>query len=148
MKITTRIPRDCEKEFVRSVHHLSYRDVVEAQFGPWNQTKQDEFFEQKWSRTDLKILVAGGTSCGYTIVEDDGEEFRLVELVVHPEFQNRGIGSGFLKDLLERADKLETPVKLHVLLKNRAQSLYRKLGFRDIGKTDAHLLMVRLANGG
>ena len=141
--ITTRPPNDNDKEFVRQVHHLGYRDVVVSQFGSWDQAKQDDFFEKKWLNANLTILIAQGEPCGYAAVEDRSGEIRVVELVVHPEFQGRGIGSEFLKNVIEIAERRGVPVRLQVLLKNRAIDLYRRLGFRQYDNTDTHVLMER-----
>jgi len=147
MKITTRIPNVDEKEFIKSVHHQGYHDVVEAQFGAWDIKRQDAFFEKKWCNAALRILVAEGSPCGFVIVERDDIELRLIELVVHPVFQGRGIGSAFLESFLNNADEHKTPVKLQVLLKNRAQTLYRRMGFREYDRTHTHILMERSTNG-
>lgn len=143
MKITTRPPIDNDKEFVRDSHHSGYRDVVVSQFGSWDQAKQDDYFEKKWSNANLSILVIDGKPCGYTTVEDHSDEVRLVELVVHPEFQGQGIGSAFLHQLIEQADKRGVPIRLQVLLHNRAIDLYRRLGFQEYARTETHVLMER-----
>ena len=146
MKITTRPPINSDKEFVRVIHHAGYRDVVVTQFGSWDPAKQDQYFEKKWSNAKLTILIADGDPCGYATVEDHANEVRLVELVVHPEFQGRGIGSAFLRQLTERAGKRCVPLRLQVLVKNRAIDLYRRLGFREYERTETHVMMERCHN--
>ena len=132
MKITTRPPVDSDKEFVRNVHHAGYRDVVVSQFGSWDKVQQDRFFEMKWANANLAILEVDGINCGYVTVEDRVSEVHLVELVVHPEFQGRGIGSSFIQRLIERATKRSVAIRLQVLLNNRAIELYRRLGFQRL----------------
>ena len=109
MKITTRKPLRNEKEFVRRIHHAGYHDVVVAQFGTWDETRQDSFFEKKWSNSHLQILVVDNESCGFATVEENEQEVCLVELVVHPEFQGQGIGTAYLVRLIDQAEKRAVP---------------------------------------
>jgi ribosomal protein S18 acetylase RimI-like enzyme len=57
-----------------------------------------------------------------------------------PEFQNRGIGTAVLRELLAHAEGRGVPVQLGTLHANRAAALYRRLGFREIGRTQTHIL--------
>ena len=141
MRLSSRPPAELDKPFVRDVHHAGYRDVVLAQFGSWEPERQDQFFEQKWNHPRLEILVADGADCGFAIVEFQVEEIRLVELVIGPAWQGRGLGTLFMRRLLSRSNELRTPVRLQVLHRNRAIELYRRLGFAELSRTETHILM-------
>jgi len=43
--------------------------------------------------------------------------------------------------VIEEARARHVPVKLGVLRENRALHFYEKLGFREIGRTEIHILM-------
>ncbi len=54
----------------------------------------------------------------------------LALLEIAPAFQNQGIGTRLIADLVEEGRSLGLPVELHVLKANRsAQRLYERLGF-------------------
>ena len=142
MKITTRPATDDDKEFARDCHHRGYRDVVERQFGFWDQGLQDGLFEQDWAAAQHEILLAGGESCGYVSVEETPEETHVREIVVLPGFQGRGIATAFLTEVMEAAGSGGVPVRLDVLQENRAFELYSRLGFSECGRTETHVLMV------
>ena len=141
MKITTRPATIHDKSFAREAHHLAYRDVVVRQFGPWNETVQDQFFENKWAHARFAILLVDGEPCGVADVENQTEKILIHELVIHTHFQEKGIGTVFLQQVIERAKALNVPVRLQVLLKNRAIALYQRLGFREFDSTETHILM-------
>jgi len=73
---------------------------------------------------------------GYVIgiVKKTGEG-HVISLAVHPEFRCRGIGTLLMKQLLERMKRVKAShVKLEVEARNEAAlTLYRKLGFREMG---------------
>lgn len=143
MKITTRTPWERDKAFVRRIHHSGYRDVVVNQFGSWDQSRQDRFFEKKWSNANLEVLIVDENPCGFVTVEEDPDELRLIELVVDPACQGRGIGTEYLRQLIVRAEFRQVPIRLTVLLMSRASSLYRRMGFVKYGQTDTHFQMER-----
>ncbi len=61
-------------------------------------------------------------------------------IVIAPAFQNRGIGTQLMHDVIARGK----PVQLGVLFENhRARALYERLGFLEIGRTDTHYQMIR-----
>ena len=56
MQVTTRPAQDADTPFARAVHHAAYRDVVERQFGPWNEAAQDQYFATGWDPTTCQIV--------------------------------------------------------------------------------------------
>lgn len=141
MEVTRRPARDTDTEFARSVHHRAYRDVSERQFGPWDEAWQNGAFAASWASGAFEIVSCDGEACGYLCVEDGTDEIHVHEIVLLPEFQGRGIGSFLLREVMERAQRRGLPIRLRVLHLNRALHLYRKLGFQEIGRTEAQVLM-------
>ena len=141
MEITTRPATAADMDFARTVHHLAYRDVVTRQFGQWDETLQDGFFDRGWSPAKIEILLVDGEPCGYTGIEDRPGDVYLRELVIQPEYQGRGIGTTILRQVMARAQGRGVPVRMQVLQQNRAQDLYRRVGFREVGRTETHVLM-------
>jgi GNAT superfamily N-acetyltransferase len=62
-------------------------------------------------------------------------------LVIDPASQGQGIGTQLLEDVFERASARGVPVRLRTQRLNRAVNLYTRLGFRESGRTDSHILM-------
>jgi GNAT superfamily N-acetyltransferase len=92
------------------------------------------------------ILECDGTPAGCVCVLRQPDEYRLVRLFVLPAFQNRGIGSGVLSELIREADTRGLPIHLRVLPVNPAKRLYERFGFApvDAGNADdPHYTMVR-----
>ena len=60
--------------------------------------------------------------------------------VLKPDYQGKGMGSAVLDLVMEHARARRVPVRLRTSLANRAASLYRRVGFREVGTTNTHLL--------
>ncbi len=141
MVIERRPAEDSDMEFARAIHHASYKDVVVEQFGGWDEAAQDGYFEAVWKKTPHEIISCDGDPCGYFSFEEKDDAVQLHELVLHPAFQGRGIGTKLLGEALEKAKVRNVPAKLQVLKSNKAADLYRRMGFVMVGETDTHLQM-------
>lgn len=139
--ITKRIATAADTEFARRAHHAAYHDVVVRQFGVFDEQVQDTFFTKSWKPEVYQILLDGEMRIGYCSVEDFLDHIRVHELVLLPEFQRQGIGSGILQEILAEAKAKNVPVSLEVLKESSAQYFYHKLGFKNIGSTETHVQM-------
>ena len=75
---------------------------------------------------------------GCLLITNNEDGTLLDELYIHPEFQNRGIGTNIIKDLMRR----EYNIYLWVYKNNvKAFNLYQKLGFNIIEETENRYYM-------
>ena len=139
MNVTRRPATEEDTELARGIHHAALRDVVERQFGHWDDVAQDRYFEGDWREAQFEMILADGVPCGYVCIEDRAADVHLREIVIAPEFQGRGIGTAIVREVIERARNRGVPARLGALHQNRALALYRRLGFRDVGRTDTHI---------
>lgn len=93
------------------------------------------------------IILLDGRPVGSLIVIRARKEIRLAEIVLIPEYQNRGIGGSVIRSLAKEAEGSGLPLRLHVAKFNRAIRLYRRLGFVLIGDTGTHFFMERGPKG-
>ena len=141
MNVSSRPATIADIDFARSVHHRAYRDVIERQYGPWDESAQDKLFAAAWSAAEHEIVLHDEVRCGYTSIEIRAEVIYLHELVIDPDFQCRGIGTHVLRDVIEQASSRGVPVRLRTHIINRAANLYRRMGFRETGRTRSHVLL-------
>lgn len=144
--INTRPATQEDKEFVWQLRRLCYRDVVIRQFGQWDDAWQAEHFERTWQPEACRIVLRQGAPVGLLSVWQEEDSLFLSQVLVHPDHQNQGIGSALVRDVMARAQAMNLPVRLQVLLENTAAlRLYQRLGFEVYETTETHQ---RMAWGG
>jgi ribosomal protein S18 acetylase RimI-like enzyme len=131
-----------DKDWLYDLKVDAYREVVERQFGAWNDRLQRELFEEAWRPNASCVISLDGTDVGLLVVEDRDAEVWLVEIQVGHAARSRGLGSHIIRGLVERARTEGKPLLLQVLHANhRAKSLYERLGFSRVGVTGTHYVM-------
>jgi ribosomal protein S18 acetylase RimI-like enzyme len=124
-------------EFLWRLHNAALKNYVEATWG-WNEEWQKADFNNTFDPNNGEIIVVDGVDAGFLWIIEKETETLLVSIRLLPNFQNKGVGTRIIKNLL---DTFEKPVRLQVLKINPAKSLYERLGFETIGETDTHFVM-------
>jgi ribosomal protein S18 acetylase RimI-like enzyme len=140
VKVARRPVVPADRDTLRLIHHRAYREVVELQFGPWDDGRQDRYFGAGWDDASHEAILYGGEVAGYCSIEPRDADIHIRELVIDPRFQNLGIGSTIIKQAMGDAEKRGVPVVLGTLIANRAAKLYERLGFTEFDRTDTHRL--------
>lgn len=140
--IETRRATANDEPLARTLHEKGYRDVVERQFGTWDQSAQESFFLNKWNPERFEIVQLDGVPVDYFSWENRDDHVFASELVILPEFRGRGIGSHLLKQLKEQASVLNIPLKPQALRENHlAIALYMRLGINYYDTNETHCMM-------
>lgn len=81
------------------------------------------------------VAISGDMVCGYIGSQSVAGESDMMNVAVHPEFRQRGIGMQLVLELMERLRKLgNTALLLEVRAGNLpAITLYERLGFVTVG---------------
>jgi ribosomal protein S18 acetylase RimI-like enzyme len=87
------------------------------------------------------IVLADGVPVGAFSSSRSEQDVTLLELLVLPAHQNRGIGTRVVQQLQQEARDKRVPLLLQVLHLNRARQLYERLGFRVFETTETHYRM-------
>ncbi len=147
--ITLRPANSDDEAFLYRLYASSRSEELAA-WG-WNGAQQEAFLNlqfraqqahyREYPNTDHQIVLAGGRPIGRLLVSELDDEFRLVDVALLAEHRNAGIGEALIRQLLDRARLSGKAVRLHVEKTNRAQRLYRRLGFAEIGDAGSHFFM-------
>ncbi|WP_165312966.1 GNAT family N-acetyltransferase [Vibrio ziniensis] len=107
-------------------------------------TGREAYLERVYYAFDqAEIIVINNSSAGLFKAQfnQDINEWYLVQVQLHPDFQNKGIANRLISQLMSKAKTTGSTVGLSVVKTNPAQRLYERLGFVRVGETDFEYLM-------
>jgi ribosomal protein S18 acetylase RimI-like enzyme len=136
-----------DKTFLRTLSDRVYYDLVLKQFHHWDANWQERHFEDKWRIGKWQVIALCTQAIGALWITEAPEFIKLHEIQILPEFQNKGIGTRLISEVLVKSTEEHKPVRLEVLKKNRAKELYLRLGFIVESETEAHFRMIYFSQG-
>jgi ribosomal protein S18 acetylase RimI-like enzyme len=99
-------------------------------------------------RSEFNIIEGDHVPVGRLYVGDWGEDVRLIDIALLPEHRNQGIGTRLICDVvMDRATRIDKPVRLHVEQNNSARRLYTRLGFIELEDRGMSVFMEWQENG-
>ncbi|EML0174127.1 GNAT family N-acetyltransferase [Vibrio parahaemolyticus] len=95
-----------------------------------------------------KIIEVAGSSAGLFKAKfnEGSNEWYLVQIQIHPNYQNQNIASSLISMLIGKANLTGSSVGLSVLKANPAKHLYSMLGFVTVGENELEYLMQHKPN--
>lgn len=74
------------------------------------------------------LIIYRGESIGTLKYSEDDQELYIMQLQIHPAFQNQGLGGQILRQIFRQSSGKN--IKLTVLKDNPAKKLYERHGFK------------------
>ena len=141
-----REPTRADLDVLYPIYRSCYQEYVRQTWGEWDDARQSEQFYSGFPLERGRVILVGGEIIGAIDTERRGDGWFLNNIEIAPEWQNRGIGTALVRDLLARAQAEGCPTHLGCLKVNPARRLYERLGFEVVGETATHYLMRALPN--
>lgn len=135
--------KENDKEFLFNLKKKTLKPYIEKIWG-WEEKWQLSYFNNHFEADKLKIIqfLQEDIGCISIVEEDDSIDIALIEII--PEYQNQGIGTFLIKNVIKKAKMKRSPVTLQVLKSNEeALRLYKGLGFSIQGQTSTHYYLRR-----
>lgn len=104
--------------------------------------KEYEKYNSPWQLNELDIIQFNGIDVGRLRVVKTNEQIYIGGFQLLPDFQNMGIGTSVLRELIEEAERLKVPVLLEVQKANlKAKAFYERNGFTVIDQNKDNFKM-------
>ena len=87
----------------------------------------------------MKIICIDNISVGVTTFSEEDGCYRVGLTMIHPDYQNKGIGSAVIKDYIKLAEKDNKKIIIKTYKDNPAQNLYKRLGFKVYHEDSIHI---------
>ena len=129
--------------FIYQVKKDAYKKYVEQCFGSWVEEQQKEYFKRfiETYKEGAFIICFEGKDIGFYNGCATENAYEIGNICIVPEYQNRGIGTAVLKDIL--AENAGKNITLQYFKQNPVGRLYERLGFRLLGETQFHYQMIK-----
>jgi GNAT superfamily N-acetyltransferase len=129
---------------------------------PWSQAQREAFLKMQFDAQQLHykthnpeathdIILLNERPIGRLYVARRGEEIRILDVTVLPEYRNQGTGTAVIKDLIEEAARVGKPLNIYVEFYNPSLRLFERLGFVKVDRPDDdgvnHLVEWRARSG-
>jgi len=94
-------------------------------------------------QADHKIVIVEEAPAGRLIIDETGEQIKVIDVALLPEYRGQGIGTSLLRGVVAQADRMGRAIALHVEKQSRAVRLYERLGFLISGESGLYFEMLR-----
>ncbi len=91
------------------------------------------------------IVSCEGRDIGLLKVARDNGDWQLLQILISPDVQKRGVGAGLIRAVIAEARSCGASLRLSVLKQNPAKALYHRLGFQVVDD-EPYAFTLRLAD--
>jgi ribosomal protein S18 acetylase RimI-like enzyme len=129
--------------FFYQVKKTVLKSYIEQIWG-WDEDFQIQFHQQNFHVDETCIIKINEIAVGTVEIKEDEYKIFISSLYLLPQYQNKGIGSSIIQQLIAKATKENKRVELEVLkINTEAQKLYKKLGFVLTERDDTKYFMYK-----
>ena len=149
--VSLRTATDADQEFLIGVYagtraaelaQTNWDDSQKDAFIRWQYAMQKQEYDARYPDARYEVILVDGVPAGRIWVGADETQIRLLDIAVIPEFQNRGVGTHLLQQLMDEAARDNKPLRHMVFVLNEnAYRFYERLGFKTIEDVGGYLHM-------
>ena len=131
-----------DNKFIYMVKKTTLKCYIEQTWGAWDEKFQVSLHNKNFKSELYQIIEYKGIDIGVQKIQEDSTSVEIDIIEILPEYQNKGIGTHLLNNIITYSIQKNKSVSLQVLKVNiRALNLYKHLGFQVINENDTHLIM-------
>ncbi|HEY3897326.1 MAG TPA: GNAT family N-acetyltransferase [Chthoniobacter sp.] len=119
----------------------NWTDAQKEQFCRMQFRAQSTDYAANYPAAQYSIIEHRRTAVGRLIVDRRESEINIVDIALLPDARGAGIGTRYLRELMDESRRAGKPLSIHVEKFNRALRLYHRLGFQPVADKGVYLLM-------
>lgn len=144
--IVLRAVEPADDEFLLAVYagtrkqeldQVNWLEGQREQFVRWQFEMQRQEYHKRYPDARYDVIEVDGQPAGRMWVGVDETQMRLLDIAITSEYQNQGVGTFLLHQLMEEATRESKPLRHMVfILNDNALRFYERLGFEvfeDVG---------------
>ena len=121
----------------------NWSEYQKSAFISMQSTAQLTDYKTKFPGARFQVIIYNKKDAGRFYTGENETEIRLLDITLLPQFRGKGIGKHLLQRLIQRSNKVQKKISLHVMASNPALKLYLRLGFVHIKNDGFHYYMER-----
>lgn len=120
---------------------LAMRPSLER-IGRFDAERARQRLLQNFAAEYTRLIKHDGLLAGFLVLRPQGDDLLLDHLYLHPDFQQRGLGSAVIQRVLTEADELKKIIHVGALRDSDANRFYLRHGFvlREVTEFDNYYL--------
>jgi ribosomal protein S18 acetylase RimI-like enzyme len=112
---------------------VAWEEGQKEAFVRWQFERQDEEYRQRFPDARYDVILVDGVPAGRIWIGQDEKQIRLLDIALLTEFQNRGVGTHLIRQLMAEATQSNKVLRHMVfMLNDNAFRFYERLGFVTI----------------
>lgn len=105
-------------------------------------------YRQQFPASEHSLILYEDQPAGRIWINEGDQELWIIDLVIHPGFRRRGLGTAVLRHVLDRAESRGVPAGLFVdRFNDPAYALYQRLGFEICSGENQMYVQMRRHSG-
>ena len=146
VSVSLRPATDADREFLIAVYdstraqelaQVVWEEGQREAFVRWQFERQDEEYRQRFPNARYDVILVDGVPAGRIWIGMDEKQIRLLDIGLLTDFQNRGVGTHLMRQLMAEATQSNKVLRHMVFMLNEdAHRFYERLGFvviEDLG---------------
>lgn len=129
-------------DFILKLKELCFKWYIETIYG-WdiNIQREKTIYELDGHIRDMRIIKLDNKDIGVTTFYEEESTYVVGMIMIHPDYQNKGIATNIIKEYIQTAKNKNKRIKIKTYKKNPAKKLYERLGFRIYNEDKTHVHM-------
>ncbi len=119
---------------------VPWTDQQKRQFLDMQFLAQKQHYEQHYPDCEFLVIQMDEAPVGRLYI-DRGDDIRITDIALLPEFRGQGIGRMLMEEILEEGRSAGKRVTIHVEQDNPARRLYDRLGFQHVDTNGVYHLL-------
>ena len=140
MKVEFRECKYSDIDFILELKELGLKWYIEKIYS-WDFNIQKEKTIQELDRhiNDMRIIVLNNQDIGITTFYEEDNIYVIGLIMIHPEYQNKGIATNIIKNYINVAQNKKKKIIIKTYKENPARRLYERLGFVKYNEDNTHV---------
>ena len=147
-----RLRPETEDDTVFLIQLYATTRMAELEQTPWTADQKWAFVAQQfelqrlhyrthYADTAFDVIEQNGIPAGRLYLQEVAGQFRIIDIVLMPEWRGKGVGTAILEALMDRARAVGKDIDIFVEKFNPALDWYRRLGFKEFEDMEVYLEM-------